>query len=258
MIKEAGKKNRQAKDSSEKPQKGPRTKSLFQKKICEKKKEEGSAPKTKAGLSKTLLLGLGLIAAMLSAGCSHAADASALEKIHTKLLDMKAYKSEGSLVRFSNKGEEVYEIAQYWQEPNKYRLELKAPLGVAGNYTVYDGERIAQYNPSVSPTPVVDVPDSPHRNQIFLNAFIKNYFKSEETAAVSSSLDESKCTVLEAVIPGENQYLATQKLWIENETLLPERLVIYDNKGKERYILDYTSFEYDPILNIDGKLFKTK
>ena len=51
--------------------------------------------------------------------------------------------------------------------------------------------------------------------------------------------------MLEAVIPGNNKYTSTEKLWIDNDTLDPVRLTIYDTEGKERYIIDYDKFEYN-------------
>ena len=60
-----------------------------------------------------------------------------------------------------------------------------------------------------------------------------------------AKFDESKCTVIEAVIPGGNKYTATEKLWMDNETIIPVKLVLYDSEGKERYTLEFESFEYD-------------
>mgnify|MGYP000258355581 CR=1 FL=1 len=55
----------------------------------------------------------------------------------------------------------------------------------------------------------------------------------------TASFDSSKCVVLEAVIPGNDDGLATEKLWIDRESLLPVRFVIYDADDKERYRMDY-------------------
>ena len=68
------------------------------------------------------------------------------------------------------------------------------------------------------------------------------------------SLDESSCTVLEAVIPGGNKYTATEKVWIDNETLKPLKFVIYDKEGNERYVMIYNDFEYNPEM--DESVFK--
>lgn len=51
---------------------------------------------------------------------------------------------------------------------------------------------------------------------------------------------------MEAVIPGDNKFTATEKLWIDNETLNPVKLVIYDSNGGEKYVIEYNDFQYDP------------
>ena len=69
---------------------------------------------------------------------------------------------------------------------------------------------------------------------------------SEGVSLAVSNIGESRCTVLEAVIPGDNKFTSTEKLWIDNETLNPVKLVIYDADGKEKYIIEYNEFQFDP------------
>ena len=80
--------------------------------------------------------------------------------------------------------------------------------------------------------------------------------QSEEVSIAVSKTDESRCTVLEAVIPGENKFTSTEKLWIDNETITPVKLVIYDSEGKEKYVVEYNEFQFNPdfedgIFNIN-------
>ena len=125
---------------------------------------------------------------------------------------------------------------------------------MAGNFTVYDGASIYQYNPRVDGKVIANVPASQSRNELFLGQFVKNYMQSEGVAIETAALDESVCTVLEAVIPGGNKYLATEKLWVNNETLKPEKFVIYDENGVERYVLTFTEFEYKD--DFDESIFR--
>ena len=158
---------------------------------------------------------------------------------------MESYSCKGKLLRTRGQAVDEYEIQQDYKISGEYKLTLISPERLKGNYTLFDGEKIYQYNPKISPSVVTDIPESSHRNELFLGNFIKNYFKSEETAIASASLDDASCTILEAVIPGENPALATEKLWINNESLEPLRLVIYNNEGKEQFDLTYTEFEYN-------------
>ena len=81
--------------------------------------------------------------------------------------------------------------------------------------------------------------------------------QSEDVAVDTSvSLDENRCTVLEAIIPGGNKYISTEKVWIDNDTLKPLKFIIYDQDGNERYIIIYNEFEYNP--EIDNSVFKAQ
>mgnify|MGYP005763996023 FL=1 len=188
-------------------------------------------------------------------GCSIKKDeVSTMEKIQNQLKNMESYQCTGTLTRISNKSENAYEIKQYYKSTGEYKLEMLAPEDVAGNYTVYNGESVFQYNPRIQGKVIQGVPKSQMRNELFLGCFIKNYFQSEDVNVETGNMDIQKSTVLEAVIPGENKYTATEKLWIDEETLKPLKLVIYDTEGKERYIIEYKDFEYN--IDIDENIFK--
>lgn len=196
-------------------------------------------------LSFALLFGI--------AACSQEEPLTELEAIQKQLAEMEGYTCTATLTRHSHKGEQTYETKQYYKSTGEYRLELTAPESVAGNYTVFDGKHICQYNPKLDSSIIKNVPESQHRNELFLGQFISNYMQSEGVGVEAAALDESRCIVLEAVIPGNDDGLSTEKLWVDRETLLPVRFVIYDGEGKERYKTDYTSFTFNP--QFDDALF---
>ena len=187
------------------------------------------------------------------AACSREEPMTELESIQKQLAEMEGYACTATLTRASHKGEQTYETKHYYKSTGEYRLELTAPENVAGNYTIFDGDRICQHNPKLDSSIVKDVPESQHRNELFLGQFVANYMQSEGVSVETAALDESKCIVLEAVIPGNDANLATEKLWVDRETQLPVRFVIYDTNGKERYQMDYHEFEFNP--QFDASLF---
>lgn len=179
-----------------------------------------------------------------------------MEKIQQTLNSMEGYYCTANLTRFSKDSEKKFGIKQYYKMSGEYRMEMTSPDDVAGNYTVYDGKTVCQYNPRVEGKIIKDVPENKARNELFLGCFIKNYMQSEEVSIAVSKTDESRCTVLEAVIPGENKFTSTEKLWIDNETITPVKLVIYDSEGKEKYVVEYNEFQFNPdfedgIFNIN-------
>lgn len=187
-----------------------------------------------------LLLGL--------SACKKGETLTELESIQKALVEMDGYSATATLTRTSNKGEQVYGTKQHYKSTGEYRLELTSPENTAGNYTVFDGSRICQYNPRLDKKLIKDVPASQHRNELFLGSFVKNYVNSEGVGVEAAALDEAQCIVLEAVIPGTDQALSAEKLWVDRATLLPRRLVLYDANGAERYRMDYEEFVFNPDL----------
>ena len=125
-------------------------------------------------------------------------------------------------------------------------MELTAPEAVAGNYTVFDGSRICQYNPKLDSSIIRNAPSSQHRNELFLGQFLSNYLQSEGVSVEAAALEDSRCILLEAVIPGKDTSLSTEKLWVDRESLLPVRLSIFDTKEQECYRIDYKTFTFNP------------
>ncbi len=199
----------------------------------------------------SLLLSFSLLFSI--AACSRQEPMTELEAIQKQLAEMEGYSCTATLTRTNDRGTQTYETNQYYKSTGEYRLELTAPQHVAGNYTIFDGNRACQYNHRLDSSIIKNVPESQHRNELFLGQFISNYMQSEGVSVEAASLDESRCIILEAVIPGNDANLSTEKLWVDRESLLPVRFVIYDTDGEARYQMDYTAFTFNP--QFDDTLF---
>ena len=205
-------------------------------------------------MKKMLSLFLSFSLLFSIAACSRQEPMTELDAIQKQLAEMEGYACTATLTRTNDRGTQTYETKQYYKSTGEYRLELTSPEYVAGNYTIFDGERICQYNPRLDSSIVKNIPESQHRNELFLGQFISNYMQSEGVSVETAALDESRCIVLEAIIPGNDSDLSSEKLWVDRETLLPVRFIIYNTEGKERYHMDYTSFTFDP--QFDDSLFR--
>ncbi|MDD3395318.1 MAG: outer membrane lipoprotein carrier protein LolA [Clostridia bacterium] len=205
-------------------------------------------------MKKAVSICLSLLLLFGVSGCAKEEPLSELETIQKQLAEMEGYYCTATLTRTSNKGETVYGTKQYAKSTGEYRLELTSPESVAGNYTIFDGKRICQYNPKLDNKLVKDVPASQHRNELFLGQFLNNYMQSEGVGVETAALDETQCVVMEAVIPGTDSALSSEKLWVDRETFLPKRFILYDADGQERYRLDYDEFVYNP--DFEEELFQ--
>ena len=195
----------------------------------------------------------------LSAGCQgfgagKAETQNAYERIQSILVSVQSYMCEASVEYKSNKGSNVYDTVQKCRITGEYRVEVVGPDKVAGNITVSDGSTIYQFNKRIAGRLSVATKESQERSEIFFTSFIKNYIKSNETSVSAAKIAEDPCTVLEAQIPGSHPYLASEKIWMDNKTLKPVKLIIYDPQGSERIIVTYKKFEYN--VELDDSEFK--
>jgi len=184
-------------------------------------------------------------------GPADAAEISAFEQIQRMLFELHSYRAIATVEYRSNKGSNVYETVQHARITGEYRIEVTAPEAVAGSITVSDGRQIHQFNNRVSGRVSLMVQETPERSEIFLTSFIRNYKQSAEVSVSVADMEDGIRTVFEATIPGQHPYLSTARLWVDNESILPVKLVIFDADGAERIVVTYHVFEYNVILD-DG------
>lgn len=174
--------------------------------------------------------------------------------IQDKLMAMTSYKTDCTIIYISNKGQREYTTTQMASNDGRYRIETKLPEEYKNNIIVYDGKMVWHYNPNLKDNKIsINPPDKMARREIILFSFIENYVKSKDTGVTTAKLDESLCTVLEAKIPGDNTFMFTEKLWIDNETKTPQKLIIYDKDNKERIVAEFSNFVYN--CNLKDKDF---
>ena len=186
-------------------------------------------------------------------GLANPEEISAFEQILHQLVDLQSYRAIATVEFHSNKGVNVYETVQHARMSGEYRVEVTAPAHVAGSVTASDGQQIVQFNSRVNGRVSLLVQETPERSEIFLTTFIKNYLQSDEISVSVADMDEGLRTVLEATVPGNHHYLAISRLWVDNSTLLPVKLIIFDQDGAERIIVTYHVIELN--IELDDALF---
>jgi len=210
---------------------------------------------------KIFLVGAVLIFVLIFSACGEnglrapgsVEEISAFERVQRMLMELENYRAIASVEYRSNKGTNTYETIQHAKISGEYRVEVTAPEHVAGSVTACDTKQIFQFNSRVNGRVNLMVKETPERSEIFLTSFIKNYLQSEEISVSVSDMEEGVRTVLEATLPGEHQYLSTARLWVDNETLVPVKLIIFDRDGAERILVTYHIFEKN--VNLDEGLF---
>ncbi len=171
------------------------------------------------------------------------------------LLNLETYAMAGTVTYISSDDESTYKLLQYAKNDGTYRAETLNDDG-SKLITIYDTKTIFQYSDDMKGVVNVSTDENSERSEIFITKFIKNYENSKDVSVLVSNVNDTACTVLEATIPGNNHYFATEKLFVDNKELLPVKLVIYDEDGLERVIVNYSQFIENPTL--DEEIFSVK
>ena len=201
----------------------------------------------------TILLSTAACAADGMRGPADAEEITSFEQIQQKLMSLHSFRAIATVEFHSNKGVNTYETVQHGRISGEYRIEVTGPGHVSGSTTAFDGQQIIQFNSRVNGRVSVLTQESPERNEIFLTSFIQNYLRSDEVSVSVADMEAGVRTVFEAAVPGNHPYLSTQKLWVDNSTHLPVKLIIFDPDGGERIVVTYHVFEYN--IELEDALF---
>ncbi|MDR2183528.1 MAG: outer-membrane lipoprotein carrier protein LolA [Clostridiales bacterium] len=210
----------------------------------------------KKKLMLLMLICVGALAMSACAAVQERVDATAYERIHRQLMSMESFAAQATVTFISNNNTHTYETIQHARISGEYRIEVTAPQNVAGNTTVFDGTTITQYNPRVDGRISQTTTEAPERLELLLTSFVRNFVTSQEVSVTAATLDSGLTTVLEAAIPGDHPYIATQSLWVNNDTGLPAQMKVFDQNGTERIIVIFNSFEYN--VNIGDDMFQVR
>lgn len=76
----------------------------------------------------------------------------------------------------------------------------------------------------------------------FIGEYIGLLYTNEEIKYVTKNVNNIEYTVINLFIPGNNKNINNALLYVNNKSMLPEKMVIYDTSGKEKINITYTNF----------------
>ena len=109
---------------------------------------------------------------ILCAGCSQKNDEELFYKTQKKIYSIDSYYCEAELTIQGNKSKQTYRVKQWFQKPNRYRVEVVEPASLKGKTTVSDGLRAWISHPEIQEEWMTrDFHNSEEQN-LFLGYFI--------------------------------------------------------------------------------------
>lgn len=202
---------------------------------------------------KCILLLLTLMMTLCSCGNNKSIDIYG--RVYDKYKNFKSYRCDVELTVNSNKTTRHYEVRQVYKAPDKYRIEVNEPSNIKGLTTVYNGTNVTTLMPEVGGKYALQNFNPVGESYTFLPDFFKTYYKSEQTSVQTMTRKHANTTLLNTQIPGNNIHRYSQSLWVDNATLLPVRMEVYDIKNKPVISILYHNFEFNPDMK--DELFTT-
>lgn len=181
------------------------------------------------------------------------ADMGIYEKIHRYYSKMQSYSAEVRLAVKGNKTENVYELEQYALGADKTLSRIKSPEALHGLETVTSGDR-TQVRYGGTEQHRLDVAASEDVDVSFVTCFLRYYYQSEETAVSVSASDSGGTTLLETELPPESARRKKASMLIDNKTLAPKNITVYDMGGNIVFIAEFVKFVYNDTVK--DKIFE--
>lgn len=178
-----------------------------------------------------------LILMTMLCGCGGGHDA--YTKIYEGLTKLENYKAEVEVVT----GGETYNATEYYLSPDMFRVDYTdsdmggVSCSLVGDTLSFKGDdgKITKFSGYV--------PNE--KFYIFVADFMKNYCTKES----GKHSKKGRFTVLETTADEDNPAAAAQKLWINNETGLPDKMITYNKKGEKTVTVNFKTFEMNTKIN---------
>lgn len=204
-------------------------------------------------LKKCGLCVFALMIMLSTAGCSGRTrfsdkELGIYEKIHHYYSKMDSYSARVRLKVKSNKTENEYVIDQYAKGADKTLTRVISPETLKGTETVTNGE-ISMMRLPGSETAQEETETSKDLDCSFVQNFLRYYYQSEETALEVSGSDATDgTTLLETELPPDSARRSRASMLVDNKTLAPKNITVYDMGGNIVFIAEFEKFVYNDTI----------
>jgi len=195
---------------------------------------------------------IGLLCVVLFlGGCSLNTDEKVFNKVHQRLTGMESYSCIAEVYVKGNKNPGEFKVKQWFEVPNRYRIEVIDPGCMKDKTTVFDGNRIWMYYPYIDQVFLMENVDISGEENLFVGFFLRDLMESEEIQYYTVEKDGEQVIVIELPVPGSSKYRFIQKLYVNKKHLVPMLLEVYDVNNNITMRVKYSDFTYNPELNPD-------
>lgn len=166
---------------------------------------------------------------------------------------VKSYHIKAESKIFSGESSQVYQVEQWYQEPDSYRLEIKDEdseqilISTGGETWIYHSEMEDYYSLNSTDEDETQPP-------YLLTVFWENLINAAEIEILGKeNISQGKVYLLR-VTPGVQEvHWHTEKVWLDDKNFIPWKVEVYDDQGSPRLVFQYE----EAVLNqeVDSGLF---
>lgn len=175
--------------------------------------------------------------------------------VNKKISNMLSYSANAEIVINGNKGISEYKVKQFFNEPNKIRIETIEPEFLKGKIIVHDGEKWGIYHPLINSNLQIEKLKDDDEF-IYLGIIQKSMAAWEDVEYKYASRNGVEYIAIKCNIPGGNEYRRSAVLYVTRNGYYPEFMEILDNKEDIKITIKYYDFEYNSKL--PDELFQLK
>jgi outer membrane lipoprotein-sorting protein len=170
--------------------------------------------------------------------------------VNKKISNMLSYTANAEIFIKSNKGISEYKVKQYYNEPNKLRIETIEPGFLKGKIMVFDGAKWRIYHPLINNTFQIEkLKDDDEL--IYLGVIQKNMIAWEDVEYKYTSKNGIEYVAIKCNIPGGNEYRRSAVLYMSRKEYYPEFMEILDDKEDIKITVKFYDFEFNSELEED-------
>ena len=159
--------------------------------------------------------------------------------IVTNLKEIKAYKSDVTIEVMNDMQTLTYKGHQTYKKNLGYKLELSE-----GRTLTFKGDEITVVDKENGKDYKVDKTFDEVFKYSFIGEYIGLIYTNEEINYKRETINDEELLLIEMLIPGSNRNLYKGIMYVRIKDNLPKKLIIYDNKSKERIIYTYENFNW--------------
>ncbi len=191
-------------------------------------------------MKKTCRLFLLLLTLMMTLSGCITSEKDIYQRINEKYSSLNSYYAKCEATVWGNKTKNKYEFEVYFKSPDMLKLDYITN----GIEILMQSDKVVLKNPGINHTIELNGENCDYIN-FLINAFFENYYVGETGSVNVASRPISNYTLLECELASGNDYARSQKLYIDNKTTHPKRLLTLDAKGDVVIEVEFTEFNFN-------------